>query len=316
MIITAETASFYRTDQFFILHDNINLWNEFEYFCCSHPVCFLPSRERLGRLRVKRTTILMASIYQLLGKKISRWRCVSSLSLNFWSGIESTCTRPSALLCKLHHWVASKSSLRDQRWTNQSSSKLCQVALDVSTKCQAPLFYQRFVHESFAGISEASEPYKTSPGGYILVSNYKLQIPAPFRSSKNSHSARPRKSTSHQVLFSTIIHISNFHTSNLVQPSENLVYQNQAFVLLAFIYMLKDGNWVTFCSWHALVSVGDVDVGLWELGARRWDENFGGSVDCSCRWVGRDDGDGCVSDCRAVRRIRDVLYRERGTQFM
>ena len=31
------TASFYRIYQFFVLHDNINLRNELEYFCCSHP---------------------------------------------------------------------------------------------------------------------------------------------------------------------------------------------------------------------------------------------------------------------------------------
>ena len=30
-------ASFYRIYQFFVLHDNINLRNELEYFCCSHP---------------------------------------------------------------------------------------------------------------------------------------------------------------------------------------------------------------------------------------------------------------------------------------
>ena len=31
------TASFYRIYQFFVLHDNINLRNELEYFCCSRP---------------------------------------------------------------------------------------------------------------------------------------------------------------------------------------------------------------------------------------------------------------------------------------
>ena len=31
------TASFYRIYQFFVLHDNIHLRNELEYFCCSHP---------------------------------------------------------------------------------------------------------------------------------------------------------------------------------------------------------------------------------------------------------------------------------------
>ena len=67
---------------------------------------------------------------------------------------------------------------------------------------------------------------------------------------------------------------------------------------------------------NADVSVGDVDVRLWEAGARGWDENFGGGVDSSCSFIGRDDGDGCVSSCRAVRRIRDVLDRERGTRFM
>ena len=52
------------------------------------------------------------------------------------------------------------------------------------------------------------------------------------------------------------------------------------------------------------------------MGARGWDENFGGGVDSSGRWVRRDDGDGCVSNCRAVGRTRDVLDRERRTQFM
>jgi hypothetical protein len=31
------SASFYRIYQFFVLHDNIKLRNELEYFCCSHP---------------------------------------------------------------------------------------------------------------------------------------------------------------------------------------------------------------------------------------------------------------------------------------
>ena len=30
-------ASFYHIYQFFVPHDNINLRNELEYFCCSHP---------------------------------------------------------------------------------------------------------------------------------------------------------------------------------------------------------------------------------------------------------------------------------------
>lgn len=31
------SASFYRIYRFFVLHDNISLRNELEYFCCSHP---------------------------------------------------------------------------------------------------------------------------------------------------------------------------------------------------------------------------------------------------------------------------------------
>ena len=87
-----------------------------------------------------------------------------------------------------------------------------------------------------------SDPYKSSPGGYLQVSNYKLQIPTTFCSSKNSHSSLPTSSPSYQVLISTISRIPNFHTSNLVQPCENLLYQNQIFVFSTLVNMLKDGN--------------------------------------------------------------------------
>lgn len=37
------SASFYRIYQFLVLHDNTNLRNELEYFCCSHPSWSLSS---------------------------------------------------------------------------------------------------------------------------------------------------------------------------------------------------------------------------------------------------------------------------------
>ena len=101
-----------------------------------------------------------------------------------------------------------------------------------------PDFNQWFTELSL-GISD---PYKGCPGGYIQVSYYKLQIPTTFYSSKNSHSSLPTSSPSYQVLISTISRIPNFHTSNLVQPCENLLYQNHIFVFSTLVNMLKDGN--------------------------------------------------------------------------
>ena len=153
-----------------------------------------------------------------------------------------------------------------------------------------------------------SDQYKSSPGRYLQVTRYKLQIPTPFCSLKNNHSSIPTSSPSYQVLISTISRISNFHTSNFAQPCENLPYQNQTFVFLTLVNMLKDGNWIASSSGRAFVSVGDVDIWNWELGGRP-DENFCSGIDSSL--FGREGGDGC--DYRAVIRALD---RENGICFM
>lgn len=74
--------------------------------------------------------------------------------------------------------------------------------------------------------------------------------------------------------------------------------------------MLEDGNGVSLWGLRADISIGDVDVRLWEFGRGTWDENFGGSIFSPWRWIGRDDRDSGEGGGSAIRKRRDVLDGE------